>query len=117
MVAGGYVHEKSFKKIDNCDLFVADVSLCYKCSQNEKMSPNPNVMVELGYAAKVLGWERIICIANEDYGKELPFDVAHNRVIFYSLGKQKARNINGNRRQETLTETGEKNPKVTKSSW
>lgn len=49
-----------FSKIDDCDLFVADLSLCFTKDQGEKRSPNPNVMLELGYAVKTLGWERII---------------------------------------------------------
>ena len=77
-----------FEKIDTCDLFIADVSLCYSNDQKGKKAPNPNVMLELGYAAKILGWERIICICNSDYGKDLPFDVAHQRITFFSFTKK-----------------------------
>lgn len=80
-----------FAKIDNCDLFVADLSLCFiEEGQNEKKSPNPNVLIELGYAVKSLGWERVICLCNADYGDEYPFDIAHNRITDFSLeGKNK----------------------------
>ncbi|MDE7431218.1 MAG: hypothetical protein K2N34_04800 [Lachnospiraceae bacterium] len=80
-----------FSKIDNCNLFIADLSLCYTEDwQNEKKSPNPNVLLELGYAVKVLGWERIICLCNTDYGDKYPFDIAHNRITDFSLdGKSK----------------------------
>lgn len=71
-------------KIEDCDMFIADISLCYQC-ENGKMAPNPNVMLELGYAAKVLGWDRIICLYNADYGKDFPFDINHNRMTDYSL--------------------------------
>lgn len=55
-----------------------------------KKSPNPNVLVELGYAVKTLGWERVICLCNTDFGKEYPFDIAHNRITGFSLdGKNK----------------------------
>ena len=38
-----------FSKIDNCDFFVADVSLCYTCDTKDgKKGPNPNVLLELG---------------------------------------------------------------------
>ena len=77
-----------FGKIDTCDLFIADVSLCYSNDQKEKKAPNPNVMLELGYAAKTLGWERIICICNSDYGENLPFDIAHQRTTFFSFTKK-----------------------------
>lgn len=75
-----------FSKIENCDLFIADLSSCYTEDQHhEKKSPNPNVMVELGYAVKTLGWERIICLCNTDYGNKYPFDIAHNRITSFSL--------------------------------
>lgn len=80
-----------FSKIDNCDLFISDLSLCFtEIQRSEKKSPNPNVMVELGYAVKTLGWERIICLCNIDYGNQYPFDIAHNRITNFSLeGKNK----------------------------
>ena len=80
-----------FDKIDGCDLFIADISLCFaEIQNNKKKSPNPNVMLELGYAVKRLGWERIICLCNVDFGSEYPFDIAHNRITGYSLvGKSK----------------------------
>lgn len=80
-----------FSKIDDCDLFIADLSLCFTEEQKtEKRSPNPNVMLELGYAVKTLGWERVICLCNVDFGDKYPFDVAHNRITNFSLdGKSK----------------------------
>ncbi len=80
-----------FSKIDNCDLFIADLSLCFTEDQKcRKRSPNPNVMLELGYAVKALGWERVICLCNTDFGNEYPFDIEHNRITDFSLeGKSK----------------------------
>jgi len=80
-----------FSKIDNCDLFIADLSLCFTENQKgRKKSPNPNVMLELGYAVKALGWERVICLCNTDFGNEYPFDIEHNRITDFSLeGKSK----------------------------
>lgn len=83
-----------FSKIEDCDYFVADVSLCYlyngdKPDKKEKRSPNPNVMLELGYASKVLGWDRIRCLCNNEYGKDYPFDISHNRIIDYSTTKNR----------------------------
>ena len=84
-----------FSKINDCDLFVADVSLCYehKGDTKTKKSPNPNVLVELGYAIRVLGWERIRCVFNLAYGvpEELPFDIQHHRLLKYSF-KEKSVN-------------------------
>ena len=80
-----------FSKIDNCDLFIADLSPCFTEDQKRaKKSPNPNVLVELGYAVRTLGWERIISLCNTDFGNEYPFDIAHNRITGFSLdGKNK----------------------------
>lgn len=80
-----------FSKIDNSDLFIADLSLCFSENQKgEKKSPNPNVLLELGYAVKTLGWERVICLCNTEYGDDYPFDIAHNRITNYTLvGKSK----------------------------
>ena len=80
-----------FSKIDECDFFIADISLCYtENKERNKKSPNPNVMMELGYAVKTLGWERVLCICNTDFGEDYPFDIEHNRITRYSLeGKNK----------------------------
>ena len=56
-----------FSKIDDCDLFVADVSLCFSGDVKKeqdgkgliKHSPNPNVLLELGYAVKTQGRPRL----------------------------------------------------------
>lgn len=75
-----------FNKIDNCNIFVADVSFINPDFSGKKC-PNPNVLIELGYAAKSLGWEKIICIFNSDYGKveDLPFDLRFRRPISYQI--------------------------------
>lgn len=75
-----------FSKIDECDLFIADVTLCFTEDEEKvKRSPNPNVMLELGYAVKTLGWNRIICLCNTDFGEKFPFDFDHNRRTSYSF--------------------------------
>lgn len=77
-----------FSKIDDCDMFVADLSLCFtEDKQGIKHSPNPNVLLELGYAVKVLGWERVICLINTEFGEEYPFDLAHNRITPFSINE------------------------------
>ena len=76
-----------FDKIDDADMFIGDVSLCFANQDKGKKSPNPNVLIELGYAIRVLGWDRIICVFNKTYGKpeELPFDIQHHRLLSYSF--------------------------------
>lgn len=90
-----------FSKIADSDIFVADISIVNKYSTfdesgnikgNIKFSPNPNVLLELGYAAALLGWDNIICIIDTDYGQieDLPFDLDHRRPFAYSLnGREK----------------------------
>lgn len=48
--------------------------------------PNPNVLVELGYAAKTIGWDKIICLFNTKYGciVDVPFNLNHRRIFQYN---------------------------------
>jgi hypothetical protein len=80
--------ETIFRKIRTADIFVADVTVVNP-DYNGRKTPNPNVLIELGYAVKVLGWERIICIVNIDQCKpeDLPFDIRNNRTSIYSVTK------------------------------
>ena len=69
------------QKIEKCDVFIADVTIVASTPDGKNI-PNPNVLLELGYAYKVAGSGRIIKIMNEFYGdpsKGLPFDLAHKR--------------------------------------
>ena len=94
-----------FKKISLSNIFICDVTPIYKNrlkkNRKGKNSPNANVLIELGYAVKTMGWNRIICICNEAYGKVviLPFNISQNRISVYSLDK------NGDKRlvQEKLS--------------
>jgi hypothetical protein len=88
------------QKIEICDVFIADVTIVASTPDGKNI-PNPNVLLELGYAYKVAGSGRIIKIMNESYGdpsKGLPFDLAHKRWPYiYSLpadtAKQKSEKI------------------------
>lgn len=68
-------------KIDNSDIFIADVSIV------NNNTPNPNVMLELGYALKTLSDSRILMIFNSAFGssQDLPFDLGFKRQIIYNL--------------------------------
>jgi hypothetical protein len=79
------ITESIFNKIDLADIFIADVSLINQGS--EKPTPNPNVLIELGYAIKVLGWHKIIMMMNSHYGdpNKLPFDLKSKRVLTFSI--------------------------------
>ena len=81
-----HIAETIFRKIEKSKLFIADVSIINSDYSGRK-APNPNVLIELGYAAKVLGWDKIICIFNTDFGSfdDLPFDIKFRRPLTYSL--------------------------------
>ena len=77
-----------FEKIDQCDLVSGDITLINDKNSGCRRTPNPNVMIELGYAIKTLSWERIVLLQCKDYGdvEELPFDINHRRICNFTLG-------------------------------
>jgi len=84
------------QKIDSCDIFVADISIVTRdLQEGKRFSPNPNVMIELGYAIKSIGWDRIILFCNEIYGTgdKLPFDIQQHRRIGYKLKPDDERGV------------------------
>lgn len=70
-------------KIAVSDVFVADVSIV--STDAARPSPNPNVLVELGYAIAELGWENTILVQNGAFGgpELLPFDLRGHRTVVY----------------------------------
>jgi len=76
----------SLAKIEKSQIFVADVSIINK-KDKSRNAPNPNVLVELGYAMKTLGLDRIIMVMNTIFGNPelLPFDLRMRRVITYEM--------------------------------
>ena len=74
-----------FEKIASADLFVGDISTINHTAEAERRTPNPNVMIELGYAAAALRWERIIPVCNTKFGRleDAPFDIRHRRILAY----------------------------------
>ena len=81
-----------FEKIDRSVLFVCDISIISE-HENKKM-PNPNVLIELGYAASKLGWERIICLFDSKTGsiEDLPFDLRQKRITQFNPENEKEEN-------------------------
>lgn len=103
-----------FEKIDHADIFVCDVSIVNRdvieaidairaLDHNTVLSgiandivvrptPNPNVLIELGYALKVLGLKRIVLVLNDAYGAPelLPFDLRLKRVARYTTSPSPA---------------------------
>jgi hypothetical protein len=79
------------KKIEASAIFVSDMTIVAH-TENDEPTPNPNVLIEYGYALKNSGSERIISIMNEAFGdaeNSLPFDLKHRRFpIRYNLTEQ-----------------------------
>lgn len=75
-----------FEKIQLAQIFVCDVSIINQGSKFRKTA-NPNVLIELGYAMKALGQEKIIMVFNTACGnpKDLPFDLQRIRLLIYYL--------------------------------
>lgn len=85
------IADSIFHKISKSEVFVADVS-CINSGTSGKKIPNPNVLVELGYAIAKLGWSRIILVCNTVYGgiNELPFDIRSHRITEYCLSENES---------------------------
>lgn len=101
------IEDTIFDRIARCSLYVCDVSIALSekdiqfetkknvvtaqlCDKgNGRKSPNPNVMLELGYAIHTLGWNKIVMFFdNLDYRVEdLPFDIRHHVPIFFDRKK------------------------------
>lgn len=82
-----------FQKIKSAAVFLADVTFTANVQdakgEVKKRLCNNNVMIELGYAAATIGWDRIILVMNKHYGgpSNLPFDLRNHRFpIVYELG-------------------------------
>jgi len=62
-----------FNRIRRSAIFVGDMTLVGTIAKagsgNLKLVPNPNVLMEMGYAAGTIGWGRIICVMNEHFGE------------------------------------------------
>jgi hypothetical protein len=85
------IAETILERIAGCGAFIADVSFTGKTTTHDKRKkklPNSNVMIEVGAASRLVGWERMILVMNTDYGAviDLPFDMKHRHCqVMYSL--------------------------------
>jgi hypothetical protein len=76
-------------KIADAAVFVADLTPIAR-SPDGKWLPNPNVMIELGWAMHRPGWECVIGILNMASGakvEDLPFDIRQRRVVTFVLAE------------------------------
>lgn len=77
-----------FEKIEQAAIFVCDVSIVSDQTA-KRATPNPNVLIELGYAFRSLGHQRVILVMNTAYGgvEKLPFDLRHRRILTYEMSE------------------------------
>ncbi len=76
-----------FDKISRAEVCVFDVSIIGRAG--ERPCPNPNVLIELGYAVQALSWNRVIMVINEAHGRreDLPFDIRGRRIVDYDAAE------------------------------
>lgn len=89
-----------FGKIESASVFVADVTSILAAvgpralgrwlewlgiSPPSRSVPNPNVLIELGFAAAHLSWDRVILVTNLAHGsiESLPFDLRQRRILAF----------------------------------
>ena len=69
-----------FDKIDNCAVFVPDLTFVAKTLEDRSV-PNPNVLIEYGWALKSRGVARMVPVMNTAFGEpsweSLPFNMRH----------------------------------------
>ncbi len=87
-----YIDQVILRKIDNCDLFLADVTPVCNYEQQTgngqkvtKEIPNSNVLLELGYAMSALGVDYVIPVAHKGkwIPQNLPFDINHRTLYCF----------------------------------
>jgi hypothetical protein len=77
------------EKIARCDLFLADLTFVGRTDESDDVQqlPNANVLFELGYAARCLGFNALVGIVNEAFGSAhgQVFDIKRRASVRYSL--------------------------------
>ena len=103
-----------FDKILSSDIFICDITTINNNKNIKRKTPNPNVLIELGFASAILGWERIIMIFNKKYGDfklEVPFDLEKKRITTYYFPKASDNEIDlGNIMTDAINLILKKNP-------
>jgi hypothetical protein len=83
------IPDNILKKIANCDIFICDITPVARINTpdgNIRDIPNPNVIFELGFAVRHIGWDRIILVLNTNYGSNdyVPFDISKHKMLCYN---------------------------------
>ena len=86
------IDQTILRKIDNCDLFLADITPVCNYTQQlgngqtvTKEVPNCNVLLELGYAMSALGVDYLIPVAHNGkwIPQNMPFDINHRTLFIF----------------------------------
>lgn len=106
-----------FEKIPISDIFVCDLTTINSSAPiKQRRAPNPNVLIELGFAVATIGWERIIMLFNKAHGNfpdDLPFDIDRRRIIDFKIANKTDNSGKGNLKAEltiAIKTVIEKNP-------
>lgn len=82
-----------FDKISTSDIFICELTTINGNAPTDfRRTPNPNVLIELGYAIVTLGWDRIIMAFNTVHGvfpANMPFDIDRHRTISFTIKDKK----------------------------
>lgn len=89
------IPETIFQRIDSCAVFIADMTLVAESrpkagtkAEECQKHPNANVILELGYAVKSIGWKRVLGVMNTVYGnpdKQIFHLLQHRWPLKYAL--------------------------------
>ena len=86
------LEEVILENIQKCDFFIADLTPVTRhttCDGKTKLVPNPNCMLEFGYALRHFNPECVIAymqLENDDNHFELPFDMNHRTYNHFKPG-------------------------------
>jgi hypothetical protein len=75
--------DKIKRHIDSADIFVCDVTPDYLIQDNKIPLPNPNAMVELGYALSKFEGGNIILLLDKKITKEVPSMLKGFNITYY----------------------------------
>jgi hypothetical protein len=90
------------RKIRKSDIFLGDLTIVGKSEgTHPKMLPNTNVVIELGFAARHLGFGALIGVMNEAFGKVegQVFDIKRRDCLKYTLSDGATREQRNKARQ------------------
>lgn len=92
------------RKIETCAIFVPDLTYVAKTPEGEPI-PNPNVLLEYGWAFAKIGADRLIPVLNVAFGSpdNLPFDLKHRRwPVTYNLPVDASSEVRNHQRDELV---------------